>query len=217
MSKPRGVRLNNPGNLRHSKDKWQGKASEQPDASFVQFTSPQFGIRAMARVLIQYEKAGVNTVRKVIDRWAPAVENDTEAYIAHVAQLLDADPDQIIDIDSFEVMFPLVKAIIAHENANYAYPDKLVTDALRMAGVHDAPAKKLTEQGGFKTQAVAATASGLGVVAAVAEPVKKAADGLEPFTGSPIIGQVVIGLLTLAGAATLAGVIGTWLKARKGL
>jgi hypothetical protein len=47
--------------------------------------------------------------------------------------------------------------------------------------------------------------------------VKKAADGLDPFTGSPIIGNVVIGLLTIAGGATLAGVIGTWLKARKGL
>jgi hypothetical protein len=218
---PRGIRNANPGNLRHG-DKWQGMADQQTDQDFVQFKTPQFGIRALMRVLITYEKKGYNTVRAIIGRWAPPNENNTEAYVQHVAQQLGVTTDEPLDVDSFEVALPLVKAIIVHENGPRPgggdwYSEKLLTDALRMAGVHDAPNKKLTERGGFKTQATATVASGLGVMAAVAEPVKKAADGLDPFTGSPIIGNVVIGLLTIAGGATLAGVIGTWLKARKGL
>lgn len=213
---PRGIRLKNPGNIRHG-DKWDGRSADQPDPDFVKFEQPQFGIRAIARVLISYEKKGINTVRGVINRWAPPNENDTGSYVMHVAGLLSVDPDEVIDIDSYEVMDPLVRAIIRHENGQQPYSDKVIRDSLRLAGVIGTPKKKLTETGSFKTQAVGAAASGLGLVAAVAEPVKKAADGLEPFTGSPIIGQVVIGLLTLAGAATLAGIVGSWLKARKGL
>ena len=227
----RGVRTNNPGNIRRGKDKWQGMVpeAERQDSEFVEFITPQYGIRALARLLMNYEKKGYNTVRSIINRWAPPqgdsngqleggqYTQDTGSYIKHVSTLLGVDPDDALDVDSYDVMLPLVKAIIAHENNNYAYKDKLVIDAIRMAGVHDAPKKKVTEQGGFKTQIVATTASGLGVVAAAAEPVKKAAEGLDPFTGSPIIAQIVIGLLTVAGGATLAGVIGTWLKARKGL
>lgn len=218
---PRGIRNANPGNLRHG-EKWQGRADKQTDADFVQFTNAQFGIRALMRVLITYEKKGLNTVRAIIRRWAPPNENNTEAYINSVAQQLGVMPDEPIDVDSYDTALALVKAIIRHENGAKPgggewYSDKLITDALRLAGVHDAPNKKLTERGGFKTQATAAAASGLGLVATAAEPVKKAAEGLEPFQGSPVISQVVIGLLTVAGGATLAGVIGTWLKARKGL
>ena len=35
----RGIRNNNPLNIRHSKDKWQGIAITQTDKSFVQFQS----------------------------------------------------------------------------------------------------------------------------------------------------------------------------------
>ncbi len=214
---PRGLRLHNPGNIRHGRDKWQGMAKEQTDPSFVRFEAPQFGIRALARVLLTYDKKGFNTPRAIINRWAPPTENNTEAYVAHVAQKLAVEPDDWIDIDTVEVMQPLVEAIILRENGRQPYKPQLILDGLRMAGVSDAPKKPLLKQGAFTTQAAAATASGLGLMATVAEPVKKAADGLEPFQGSPLIAQVTIGLLTVAGAATLAGVVGTWLKHRKGL
>lgn len=213
----RGIRLANPGNLRHG-ERWQGMADDQPDPDFVKFTAAQFGVRAMGRVLLTYKKKKVSTVRAIISRWAPKVENDTDSYVDHVADLIGVTPDEAIDVDDCEVALKLVKAIIKHENANaMPYSDKMLLEGLRMAGIHNAPAKKLTQRGAFQTQSTAAVASGLGLVAAVAEPVKKAADGLEPFQGSPIIGQVVIGLLTLAGAATLAGVVREWIKTRKGL
>jgi hypothetical protein len=213
----RGIRLANPGNLRHG-EPWQGMSEDQPDPDFVKFTAAQFGVRAMGRTLLTYKKKNVLTVRAIIGRWAPPVENDTDAYVDHVAQLLGVTPDEAIDVDDCEIALKLVKAIIKHENANQQpYSDKMLLEGLRMAGIHNAPAKKLTQRGAFQTQGAAAVASGLGLVAAVAEPVKKAADGLEPFQGSPIIGQVVIALLTLAGAATLAGVIREWIKSKRGL
>lgn len=220
---PRGIRLANPGNLRHSRETWLGMAEDQPDPDFVKFTAAQFGVRAIGRTLLTYKKKKVVTVRAIISRWAPkignsgAVENDTDSYVDHVASLLGVTPDEAIDVDDCSVALPLVKAIITHENGQQPYSDKVLLEGLRMAGIHNAPAKKLAQRGAFQTQAVGAAASGLGLVAAVAEPIKKAADGLEPFQGSPIIGQVMIGLLTLAGAATLAGIAREWIKSKKGL
>jgi len=53
---PRGARLHNPGNIRHARGViWQGQAEGQPDSDFVAFKAPEWGIRAMCRVLITYQ------------------------------------------------------------------------------------------------------------------------------------------------------------------
>ncbi len=83
-STPRGVRNHNPGNIeRDARTRWQGQAARQSDPRFVVFTAPEWGIRAMARVLITYQdRHGCNTVAKIINRWAPPGENATSAYVA---------------------------------------------------------------------------------------------------------------------------------------
>ena len=88
----RGQRNNNPLNIRHSADKWQGARVEQTDKSFVQFESMAYGYRAAWKVLDTYwtrfEKERIPyTVRNIIARWAPPAENDTEAYIRAVIKL----------------------------------------------------------------------------------------------------------------------------------
>ena len=88
---PRGIRLNNPGNIKHGDD-WQGMSAEQADPDFITFISPVWGIRAMARTLTTYSTSyGLNTVEGIIGRWAPESENDTASYIAHVASALGVD------------------------------------------------------------------------------------------------------------------------------
>ena len=79
----RGIRNNNPGNIEKSKNnKWQGMAESQPDKRFITFTSPEWGIRAIARILINYkDKYDLDTVKKIISRWAPPSENNTGAYV----------------------------------------------------------------------------------------------------------------------------------------
>ena len=92
MKTPRGIRNNNPLNIRHSADQWQGAHEEQKDKSFVQFKSMAYGYRAAWKTLQSYYhrfclKSQPFTVRNIIGRWAPHKENDTESYIRSVLSL----------------------------------------------------------------------------------------------------------------------------------
>jgi hypothetical protein len=209
---PRGLRNSNPGNIRHGQ-KWQGLAAVQSDPDFATFKSPAWGIRAIARTLLTYHSAHrCNTIRKIIERWAPPNENNTSAYVAAVARRVGVGENVTLDVDSVEVMLPLVKAIIQHENGQNPYSDAQILEGLHMAGVSDAAPKPLVKQPGFQAQALAAVATTGAVCAQYAEPVKKAADQLAGFTGSPIISHVYTVLLTIAGIATLAGLIAAFAK-----
>ena len=88
----RGIRNNNPLNIRHSADRWQGARKEQTDQSFVQFESMAYGYRAAWKTLDTYykrlkERKKHFTVENIIARWAPPTENDTRAYIRQVLRL----------------------------------------------------------------------------------------------------------------------------------
>lgn len=140
---PRGIRNFNPGNIRHAKGtRWQGMSANQNDKDFVQFTGPQWGIRAIARTLITYQdKHGLRSIRQVIGRWAPPNENNTEAYIRQVATRVGVSPDDRIDIYDYRTMRTLVEAIIRHENGSGPLPDgswygeSLINEGLHLAGV----------------------------------------------------------------------------------
>jgi len=88
----RGLRNNNPLNIRHSASRWQGARVEQTDKAFVQFTSMTMGYRAAWRILETYYKHFEAqhkpfTPRNIIYRWAPPNENDSEAYLRRVCRL----------------------------------------------------------------------------------------------------------------------------------
>ena len=99
---PRNIRNNNPLNIRRSKDKWQGLAAKQSDSSFFKFESMEMGWRAAFIILTKtyYHKYRLFTIRKIIKRWAPSVENDTDAYIKKVSDLTGIDPDEPLGIPS---------------------------------------------------------------------------------------------------------------------
>jgi hypothetical protein len=102
MSLPRGIRNNNPLNIRRSKDKWKGMRALQSDAQFVQFESLEWGWRAAFWLLTRtyYHKYRLFTIRSIVTKWAPAIENNTKAYIANVSRLTGIDPDESIGIPS---------------------------------------------------------------------------------------------------------------------
>ena len=88
----RGLRNNNPLNIRHSADQWQGARAQQTDPSFVQFESMAYGYRAAWKVLETYWNHFTGhglafNVRSIISRWAPPKENDTENYIRTVLRI----------------------------------------------------------------------------------------------------------------------------------
>ena len=99
---PRNIRNNNPLNIRRSKDKWQGLDAKQNDPSFFMFESMEMGWRAAFVILTKtyYHKYRLFTIRKIISRWAPPAENDTEAYIKRVSDLTGIDPDEPLGIPS---------------------------------------------------------------------------------------------------------------------
>lgn len=137
---PRGIRNNNPGDIRHSKVRWVGEADDQPDPDFVTFTAPEYGVRAICRTLLSYQSDHrCKTLRQLIARWAPPSENDTGAYLSAVSRACGVGPDQPVVVRQAAVMTPLVEAIIRHETGEQPYPPALIASALSLAGIGPTP------------------------------------------------------------------------------
>jgi hypothetical protein len=127
MALSRGIRNNNPGNLIITPIAWQGKIPipQNTDKKFEQFSSMELGIRAMFKDLINDINKGKNTVRKLINEYAPPSENNTAQYIKDVCQSIGVQPDQQITSINESFLLKLGKAVIKKENGT---DSKHVTD-----------------------------------------------------------------------------------------
>jgi len=130
----RGVRNNNPGNIDHSDaNKWLGElpVDKKIESRFCRFDTPENGIRALTKLLLNYNKKyGIDTVTGIINRWAPPGENDTTSYIKAVAISARTTPDAKVNFKDAPTMAGIVKAIIKHENAGYEYPASVLTEGV---------------------------------------------------------------------------------------
>lgn len=114
---PRGLRNNNPLNIRKNSTKWQGLAEAQNDKSFFVFVAPEWGYRAAIRTLQNYERVhGLKTLREWIARWAPPCENDTDNYIKVVCKRTGMPADATPRITNKVVMCAIVEAMSFMEN-----------------------------------------------------------------------------------------------------
>ena len=134
----RGIRNNNPLNIRHSADRWEGARPEQTDKSFVQFTTMEYGYRAAWKTLESYWKYFHRlpkpfNVRNIISRWAPPTENDTDAYIRTVLRLTSLGGNENLPQPSRGVDTErLVKLLAAMTTVECGIPYKDVdTEAIR--------------------------------------------------------------------------------------
>lgn len=133
--KPRGIRNNNPLNIRLSKDKWKGRALTQTDGEFFQFVSMPYGIRAAFIILRRYIRTYKrDTIEKIISRWAPVNENNTKGYIDRVAAFMNYPACKPIDYDEFGVMRKLVKAMSIVENGGNYLSDADIASGYMLAG-----------------------------------------------------------------------------------
>ena len=124
----RGLRNNNPLNIRHSADKWQGARIAQTDKAFVQFTSMAYGYRAAWKILdtycLTFKREGIAyNVRNIIGRWAPPTENDTDAYVRAVVKLSGLGgnenmprPKHYRAFDEVDKLVRLIRAMVCVEN-----------------------------------------------------------------------------------------------------
>lgn len=116
----RGIRNNNPGNIRKG-TKWQGLDSTKFDSAFCTFTTMAYGCRALMKTLRTYVvKYHLLTVKDIISRWAPPNENDTTAYINFVCKELDVAPNHRLDFTDSDLYIKLGKAIASFENGKDA-------------------------------------------------------------------------------------------------
>lgn len=84
----RGERNNNPLNIRYNpRNQWRNQLT--PDnKGFCRFATMQDGINAAARLLyVYYTRYNLNTIELIVSRWAPASENNVEAYIKTCTRL----------------------------------------------------------------------------------------------------------------------------------
>ena len=139
---PRGIRNNNPGNIRRTSDQWLGALNPAQvqalglewDPDFVQFDTPEHGLRALAIVLRSYAARGLTTVGDIISTYAPGTENNTTAYIAAVSQSLGVAPNAPIDVATS--VPAMMSAITVHENGEDPYTTSLYVQAEADAAQH---------------------------------------------------------------------------------
>lgn len=119
----RAVRNLNPGNVRYTGEAWQGLTG-QDDKGFCQFGSVDMGARCMVKLLRNYAKLhGKDTVRDVITRYAPSVENDTKSYINVVSHRMGVPADQKLNlVTDAENLTSLAYNMHIHE-AGFAWVD----------------------------------------------------------------------------------------------
>jgi hypothetical protein len=116
---PRGIRNNNPGNIRLSKTIWQGQrpAEQQTDQVFAEFAAPVYGLRALMKLLSTYYlKYNLDTVENIINRFAPPHENATDNYIYCVAKMMEVKRIDKINLASAQALIALSRSIVLHEN-----------------------------------------------------------------------------------------------------
>jgi hypothetical protein len=132
---PRGLADNNPGNLRATPGiDWLGQTGVDAHG-FVLFDTPEHGLRALARTLIEYYfRHGLGTVRGIVARWAPPADgNDTAAYIDDVARRLGVDADAVLDLADPTLLARLVAAIVNHEQGEQPFPADTIAAAVAAA------------------------------------------------------------------------------------
>jgi hypothetical protein len=116
---PRGLRNNNPLNIRHSKDVFQGEI-KGTDKSFKTFSTMPYGYRAAFVMLGTYLSRGWNTIEKIISRWAPPTENNTEAYIKSVEKWSGVPRSKILTAADGTDYIMIVAAMSFVENGKNA-------------------------------------------------------------------------------------------------
>lgn len=112
----RGLKNLNPGNIRISKVKYLGEITPSKDKAFKQFESMAYGYRAMFVLLHTYSKNDYKTIRQMISRYAPPIENHTENYIKFVSERSGIFADVELDTTDPTEMIPVVSAMSQMEN-----------------------------------------------------------------------------------------------------
>ena len=97
--------------------RYKGEVYPSRDPEFKEFSSMAYGYRAMFVLLDTYRsRYGLNTIRQMLNRYAPPEENFTEGYVRFVADYSGVMPDESVDTRVEMDMIPIVAAMSKIEN-----------------------------------------------------------------------------------------------------
>lgn len=196
----RGIRNNNPMNIRISTNKWEGKVTPNTDGSFEQFNTPEDGIRAGAKLLLTYHTHyGSKSVADLINRFAPQGDNNpTREYALFVAKEAGVTVNQDIDLDNYPVMLGVITGIIKFENkGEMPYSESTFRDALKRAGVAETPNKPILQESTVAVPMVTGAVGIVGAVSTIANAVSPFSDlltGLAAHAPWFVAGVILLGL-----------------------
>ena len=134
----RGIRNNNPCNLKKSSNNWYGlvKKSDNTDPVFCMFKDAKYGIRAACKLFLNYDRLyGINTIRGIVSRFAPPSENNSERYSEFLCKRLNKNRDEPLNLYDSNTMFELLCGIITFENGIQPYPQETIRAGMNLAGV----------------------------------------------------------------------------------
>ncbi len=129
---PRGLRNNNPLNIRwDERNQWDGMTGVD-DKGFIIFSSIEYGYRAATKILLSYARRGVVTLKDIVSTWAPESENETDIYVSNVSGWLGVDSNDQVGVD----MYPaLIAAMERMEVGRYPLDIAAIDRGVSMAYV----------------------------------------------------------------------------------
>lgn len=125
---PRGIRNNNPLNIRKGSN-WIGLSKHQTDPAFCQFDSMTYGLRAGLIIIRTYmHKYNLHSIHAIVSRWAPPSENDTNAYVKSVSSMMKMHALQTFEFSDRGRIVTLVSAMCKVETG-ISIDSKLIESA----------------------------------------------------------------------------------------
>ena len=126
------IAKNNIFNIRVSGDVWQGQIGQR--RGFVEFQNEKMAVRAWLKLMKTYrEKHGLDTIEKIVNRFAPPSENNTQAYIQFLTTNVHKAADQ--RLESHEDYARLGAAMAWYET-NTRLAAMRVYEAMKLTGIY---------------------------------------------------------------------------------
>lgn len=124
-----GIANRNPLNIRYvAANRWLGLCPNRPNVKgFCRFLNSAYGYRAAVVLVKNYiQKHGADTPTKIIHRWAPPSENQTDLYIACVCGRSRLAPNEKIEISGMQIS-RLLAAMAKQETGVSILPEEIET------------------------------------------------------------------------------------------